>query len=193
MVILRIDGERVYRGYIRAGQLGQISGIQKSATSILPFKFQELELVGASPEHPLKNVLVPHLLLKIQTWNMNMPLLSRQKWVRLNSKPIATRSGASHNINIMKTRDFVEEDVSRSAARRQGGIMSGTHLPNHASNSYPRVILIDPLSTADEVTTKRPEYLVEGATIDPPNAPCAFVKVFYRPRGGSFVFSLQLS
>jgi hypothetical protein len=49
---LYIDGERIFRGYVRPGQLYQIFGIQKSITSVLPFKFQELELVGAFPGHP---------------------------------------------------------------------------------------------------------------------------------------------
>ena len=55
-VVLRIDGERIYRGFLRAGQRGQVLGLQKSATSILPFKFQELELVGALPGHSLDSV-----------------------------------------------------------------------------------------------------------------------------------------
>jgi hypothetical protein len=55
-VVVRIDGERIYRGFLRAGQRGQVLGLQKSATSILPFKFQELELVGASPGLSLDSV-----------------------------------------------------------------------------------------------------------------------------------------
>ena len=55
-VVLRIDGERIYRGFLRAGQRGQVLGLQKSATSILPFKFQELELVGALPGHSMDSV-----------------------------------------------------------------------------------------------------------------------------------------
>ena len=44
---LYIDGERIYRCYLRAGQRGQIVGIPKTTYSLLPFKFQELQLVGA--------------------------------------------------------------------------------------------------------------------------------------------------
>ena len=44
---LYIDGERVYRSYLRARQRGQILGIPKTTSSVLPFKFQELQLVGA--------------------------------------------------------------------------------------------------------------------------------------------------
>ena len=52
---LYIDGERIYRGYLQARQRGQIQGIPKTTSSVLPFKFQELQLVGAlrsqSPHH----------------------------------------------------------------------------------------------------------------------------------------------
>jgi len=44
---LYIDGERTNKRYVRAGQRDQILGITKTLTSVLPFKFQELELVGA--------------------------------------------------------------------------------------------------------------------------------------------------
>ena len=43
---LRIDGELVHKTYLRAGQYGHILGIYNGTTSVLPFKFQELELVG---------------------------------------------------------------------------------------------------------------------------------------------------
>ena len=54
----------------------QILGIRKSATSVLPFKFQELELVGAFPEHYSDNMMFDPHLLKIRTWKIP---LSRQK------------------------------------------------------------------------------------------------------------------
>jgi len=53
-VSLYMDGECIYRGYLQAGQRGQIRGIPNTASSILPFKFQELQLVGAFPGHPLR-------------------------------------------------------------------------------------------------------------------------------------------
>jgi len=43
---LRIDGEHIKKTYLRARECGRILGIYKSPTSVLPFKFQELELVG---------------------------------------------------------------------------------------------------------------------------------------------------
>ena len=46
---LRIDGELVQKSYLRAGQYGRILGIYKAPNAVLPFKFQELELVGACP------------------------------------------------------------------------------------------------------------------------------------------------
>jgi|SRR6266850_2015288 len=46
IIHLRIDGEVVCRSYLPARQDDRIIGIDKNSTSILPFKFQELELVG---------------------------------------------------------------------------------------------------------------------------------------------------
>ena len=46
---LYIDGERIGNKYLKAGQLHQVLGIRNTASSVLPFKFQELELVGAFP------------------------------------------------------------------------------------------------------------------------------------------------
>jgi hypothetical protein len=43
---LYIDGERVHKAYVSAGKYRRIEGIYKDSTSVLPFKFQELELVG---------------------------------------------------------------------------------------------------------------------------------------------------
>jgi hypothetical protein len=48
---LYIDGERVYRSYLRARQRGQILGIPKTTSSVLPFKFQELQLVDPDVEN----------------------------------------------------------------------------------------------------------------------------------------------
>lgn len=45
--------------------------------------------------------------------------------------------------------------------------------------------LIDPRSTADAVPTHTPSEIVYDR-IDPKDAPCASIKVFYRPRGGFF-------
>jgi len=51
---LYIDGKRIHKRYVRiqAGQRKQrkVLGIRKSDTSVLPFKFQELQLVGALPQ-----------------------------------------------------------------------------------------------------------------------------------------------
>jgi len=48
---LYIDGERIYRGYLQARQRGQIQGIPKTTSSVLPFKFQELQLVDPDVEN----------------------------------------------------------------------------------------------------------------------------------------------
>jgi hypothetical protein len=48
---LYIDGELVRETYLDAQEDSSILGIYK-ANSVLPFKFQELELVGASPPWP---------------------------------------------------------------------------------------------------------------------------------------------
>ena len=51
-------------------------------------------------------------------------------------------------------------------------------------NSHPRVILIDPLSTADEILSTG--HKCHFIYLDPLDVPYLSVKVFYRPRGGSF-------
>jgi hypothetical protein len=43
---LYMDGEVVNKTYLRAGQPGRVLGIYNGSTAVLPFKFQELELVG---------------------------------------------------------------------------------------------------------------------------------------------------
>jgi hypothetical protein len=52
-VHLYIDGEQVNGIFLEAEKLGKIRGIPNSTTTELPFKFQELELVGAFPGHSL--------------------------------------------------------------------------------------------------------------------------------------------
>ena len=47
--VLHIDGKRITSKYLRAGHQGELWGIRNSDTTRLPFKFQELELVGAFP------------------------------------------------------------------------------------------------------------------------------------------------
>jgi|SRR6266851_173691 len=78
------------------------------------------------------------------------------------------------------------EDVYQSAARRQGGITSGTRSPKLP---IPILVLSDPLSTADEIPANGPTYSVIADYVDPPNEPCATFKVFYRPRGRSLMLS----
>jgi hypothetical protein len=46
VVLLRIDGEVISSTFVRAQRDHRVIGIYKNTTSILPFKFQELELVG---------------------------------------------------------------------------------------------------------------------------------------------------
>jgi len=50
-VELYIDGELISDGYLRAGLTGDIKGIQNSSFSVLPFKFQELQLVDPDVEN----------------------------------------------------------------------------------------------------------------------------------------------
>lgn len=45
---LYIDGARVSKTYMPPQGRSEVRGIYKTTTSILPFKFQELELVGTS-------------------------------------------------------------------------------------------------------------------------------------------------
>ena len=139
---LYIDGEYIKRCYVRVGEQFEIQGTRTSSTTRLPFKFQELELVGAFHEHSLDIRVVPHLLLKSQTWNMP---LSGQKWGQLNFGPIAAGPWAVNrdvDSHIIQSMDCIK-DAYRSSARRQGGIMSGAtlcHLLSHPSNSHSDVM-----------------------------------------------------
>ena len=134
---------------------------------------------------------VSHLPLKIQTLKMYLSCQNFQQWGRLNFEPFAAAPCALHDtVNTVFVTTNCTKDVYRSAARRQGGIVSGTCYVSQATrpNSHLRVILIDPTSTADEIpsalsTTK---HSVDYIFLDPRDAPYASVKVFYRPRGGSF-------
>ena len=64
LIALYIDGVHIKSCHVRAGKQHEIQGIRNSATTRLPFKFQELELVGAF-QHSLDIRFVPHLLLKL--------------------------------------------------------------------------------------------------------------------------------
>ena len=125
---LHIDGEYIKRAYVQAGDQFDIQGIRNSPTTRLPFKFQELKIVGAFYEHPLDIRIFPYLLLKTQTWNMP---LSGQKWGPLNFEPIAARHWAVNPDvyrHVIQSVDYIK-DAYRSSARRQGGIMSGATPP----------------------------------------------------------------
>ena len=181
LIELHIDGQRSSWA-LRARKLFpyQISGIQTSATTILPFKFQETELVGAFPEYLLDNMFGPNLLLKIPTWKMP---LSCRKWGPSKFELIAATSCALQNTYILIS-DYVE-DVYQSAARRQGGIMSGTTPPKLSRQILIRMRSFV-LSTADEAPTNPVNAVVDREMVDPPSAPYASVKLFYRPKGGPF-------
>jgi hypothetical protein len=127
--VLYIDGERISSYYLRAGEQkpAEFRGVQNSATTVLAFKFQELELVGTFYEHPLMFLImfVYYLLPKTQTWNTP---LSGQKWGPLKFELFAASTGALVHVNYITMQNCIK-DVYRSAARRQGGIMSGTTPP----------------------------------------------------------------
>jgi hypothetical protein len=63
--VLYIDGERISRHYFRAGRRKSwgFRGIRSSATTMLPFKFQELELVGMYYKHSLNIMFVPDFII----------------------------------------------------------------------------------------------------------------------------------
>ena len=59
-------------------------------------------------------------------------------------------------------------------------------LSGHPSQFLSCVILIDPPSTADEIPSAGPRCSVYADYFDPQDVPYVTLKVFYRPRGGSF-------
>jgi hypothetical protein len=137
-VVLCIDGERIYRGFLRAGQRAQLLGIQKSATSILPFKFQELELVDPDLEYA---PVVPEMgTIEVRAYRCQAVRIAEYQ----------------RNLNYGLHQGRISERSKKA----------GWH---H-------------VSTADEVPTNGPTFSVDLNVLDPPNAPVAFVRVFYRPR-----------
>jgi hypothetical protein len=79
-VFLHVDGRQVQAMCPRPGSSGEFLGPYKTECSILPLKFQELQLVGTfSFVFPLFEHLTLDLRRKTQTWKM--PLLL-PKWGR---------------------------------------------------------------------------------------------------------------
>jgi len=138
-VVLRIDGERIYRGFLRAGQRGQVLGLQKSATSILPFKFQELELVDPDLEY-------------------YAPVVPEMGTIEL-------RAYRCQAIRIAQFHRHVNYGLHQGRISERSKKAGWHHV-----------------STADEVPTNGHAFSVDLNIFDPPNAPCASVRVFYRPR-----------
>jgi hypothetical protein len=131
---LYIDGVCIHNGFLKAGRQCEVLGIPKTASSVLAFKFQELELVGAFPQTFLGRHVAcfSHLPMKIQTWKMPLSCQNFQKWGQSNFERFAAGSCALHSTIIWITGCI--KDVYRSTARRQGGIMSGTY---EVSQGYP--------------------------------------------------------
>jgi len=140
VVFLHIDGEVVRRSYLSAQEDRCMIGIYKNPSAILPFKFQELELVDPDMEDA---PVVPEMgTIEAQVFRAR----------RLRS--------AEHNPPVMK-HGLHGSRVSERSKK------AGWH---H-------------VSTADEVpfdSSRR--HTVAADYIDPPNAPCATFKVFYRPK-----------
>ncbi|KAF8487194.1 hypothetical protein DFH94DRAFT_797569 [Russula ochroleuca] len=67
---LYIDGVRTHNGFLKAGRQRQVLGIRKTVSSVLPFKFQELELVDPDVENaPVDDVVVPEMgTIEIRTF-----------------------------------------------------------------------------------------------------------------------------
>jgi hypothetical protein len=197
---LRIDGELVQKIHLHPQQYGCRLGIYRSSNSVLPFKFQELNLVGVSALPRLfsfvKPIIRSSLLIftcrpKTPTWKM-LPSFP-PKWGRSNFGPIVIGLCAWWTTSPVGNTDSTE-GVCRSVARRLGGIMSGRLVsPPKAHPSNSLILCVAPLfdlpSTDDEIPINGPAYSVIGDYIDPPGLPCATFKVFYRPRGRSFMHS----
>jgi hypothetical protein len=143
-LLLRIDGEVVRRPYLPAGQHASTLGIHKNSTSLLPFKFRELELVGMFTALVFDACCPLICHPKTQTWKKHPSCL---KWGPSKFRPFAPRSYAQHKTYALRTMDCTGV-VYRSAARWQGGIMSGTRSPKSSIQFLPRVTSIDPIPSA---------------------------------------------
>jgi len=135
---LHIDGEPVHKTYLRAGSYGRILGIYKGSTSVLPFKFQELELVDPDLE--------------------DAPVVPDMGLIELR----AFRTRAIRTLGHLPDANY--------------GLHGGRVSERSKKAGWHHV------STADEVPVNAPAYSVVADYIDPPYAPCATFKVFYRPR-----------
>jgi hypothetical protein len=170
-----------------AGKQGQMLGIQKSCNSVLPFKFRELELVGAFLEHSLGSMFVSSFATEDPDLE-NAPVVLEMGMIELRAFRCPTEK--------YKRND--KSGLHRGRVSERSKMAGWHHVRYHISqasnpNSHTHVILIDSPSTGDEIPIAATSLVHVLDEIDPPNAPHATIKVTYRPRGGYFVPFLQPS
>jgi hypothetical protein len=190
---LYIDGVRTHNGFLKAGRQRQVLGIRKTVSSVLPFKFQELELVGAFPQFLGQHVACfPHLLIANEDPDVeNAPVddvvVPEMGTIEIRTFRCRTvRTAQYHNRGHRLHQGRVSKRSNKAGWHHVRYVL-GLKATRPNSSSHPRVILIYTPSTADEIPTSRYKYATDLLTyLDPRDAPYASVKVFYRPRGGSF-------
>jgi hypothetical protein len=193
VVNMYIDGERIYHGYLRAGLVGQVLGVRKTSTSVLPFKFQELELVGAFP--PKYYSLAGHavlILICLPPEDPDLeyaPVVPEMGTIELR----AFRCQALRTVQYQGIPGYGLHEGRVSERSKKAGwhhvryVLTVICLPRPpVPNSHPYMILIDPPSTADEIASAGPTCSVYADYFDPQDSPYVNLKVFYRPRGGTF-------
>jgi len=136
---LYIDGERICGGYIGARRTGRIKGIQISSSTVLPFKFQELQLVDPDVENA----------------------------------PVAPEMGT---IELRAFRCQVQRTVPYRYTNTTNGLHQGRVSERSKKAGWHHV------STADKALVDKPINSVFTTNLDPPDAPIASFKIFYRPR-----------
>ena len=169
-----IDARTIKCKYVRAGP--RCSGVHKSPRSILPFKFQERQLVGTFVF--LSFVQLPfNVCRKAQT---GIELKAFRCHKRAHAEPsgwVETKDKDPHWGRI--------SELSKKAGWRRVAYVPSLEL------YFPRpaliLLLMAPPSVGDEmVIRKRRPSTAKVAFLDPwRGPPYASIKIFYRPRGGS--------
>jgi hypothetical protein len=165
-------------------------GIRNTATSILPFKFQELELVGAFPRTFLGQHVVCSSFATEDPDVENAPVVPEMGTIELRVFRCQVRRAEKYREYRIPDYKLHQGRVSERSKKAGWHHVGYVLRPSSPRNSHPRVIFIDPPSTADEIpsasSSARHKFSVDLKFLDPRDAPYASVKVFYRPRGGSF-------
>jgi hypothetical protein len=179
VIFLHVDGRLVQSMCLQAWSSSEILGPYSNVHSILPFKFQELQLVG-----------------EFSTFRLLSISLTRAEDPDFEDAPAAPEMGTIElKAYRCRTRYFREpskrllyEDLHRgrvSERSKKAGWHHITYVPSFVA-FLPAITEAVTYSfrTGDEIPVNFRPHEVEVDYLDPwAGPPCASVKIFYRPRG----------